>query len=159
MENKVSVTISEEASINIQKAITALLQNLPDLINLTNEERQVNPKMGDKTVAFVSKNLEYSKQNPRVVPGFLDILEFEKDVVAVTELKKVLMPLQQLVEKLDDTTMQAGSEAYTAALIFYNAVKGAAKAGEPGMKAIYEDLKSRFPGYSKNNSDPTTEPK
>lgn len=159
MDNKVSVTISEEASANIQKAITVLLQNLPELINLTNEERQVNPKMGDKTVAFVSKNLEYSKQNPRVVPGFLDMVEFEKDVVAVTELKKVLIPLQQLVEKLDDTTMQAGSEAYTAALIFYNAVKGAAKAGEPGMKTIYEDLKSRFPGYSKNNSSSNTEPK
>ncbi|HZK95439.1 MAG TPA: hypothetical protein VFC67_14620 [Prolixibacteraceae bacterium] len=149
MENKVSVTISEEATININEAIKVIIQNLPELINLTQEERQINPKMGDKTVAFVSKNLEYAKQNPRVVPGFLDMGEFEKDVIAVTELRKVLIPLQQLVEELDDTTLQAGSEAYAASRIFYNAVKGAAKAGEPGMKTIYEDLKSRFPGYSK----------
>jgi len=149
MDNKVSVTISEEASANIQQALTVLLQNLPELINLKEDERHALPKMGDKTVAFVNKNLEYAKQNPRVVPGFLDMVEFEKDVVAATDLRKVLIPLQQLVEKLDDTTMQAGSEAYTAALIFYNAVKGAAKAGEPGMKNVYDDLQARFPCHIK----------
>ena len=149
MENKVSITIDEEAMTTISQALTAIRQNLPELINLKEEERHVLPKMGDKTVAFVNKNLEYAKQNPRVVPAFLDMVEFEKDVVAATDLRKVLIPLQQLVEKLDDTTMQAGSEAYTAALIFYNAVIGAAKAGEPGMKNIYDDLKSRFPGHIK----------
>ena len=64
----------------------------------------------------------------------------------------VLIPLQQLVEKLDDTTLQAGSEAYTAALVFYTAVKGAARAGEPGMKTVYDDLQARFPGRGKNSA-------
>ena len=84
-------------------------------------------------MAFVSKSLEYAKLNPRVVPYFLDLSEFEKDVNATTYLRKVFLPLQQLYEKLNDTTLQVGSEAYTAALIFYNAVKGAAKAGEDGI--------------------------
>ena len=152
MENKVSITISEEAITNINEAINTIIQNLPDLINLTQDERQTIPKMGDKTVAFVSKNLEYAKQNPRVVPAFLNMPEFEKDVVAVTDLRKVLIPLQQLFEKLNDTTLQAGSEAYTAALIFYYAIKGAAKAGEPGIKTVYDDLQSRFPGRGKNEN-------
>ena len=51
-----------------------------------------------------------------------------------------------MVEKLDDTTLLTGSEAYSAALVFYNALKGAAKAGEPGMKTVYADLQSRYPG-------------
>ena len=151
MENKVSITIDEEAMTTISQALTAIRQNLPELINLKEEERHVLPKMGDKTVAFVNKNLEYAKQNPRVVPGFLDMVEFEKDVIAVNDFRKVLIPLQQLVEKLNDTTLQAGSEAYTAALIFYNAVKGATKAGEPGMKNVYDNLQSRFPGHTKTN--------
>ena len=151
MENKVSITIDEEAMTTISQALTAIRQNMPELINLKEEERHVLPKMGDKTVAFVNKTLEYAKQNPRVVPAFLDMVEFEKDVVAVTDFRKVLIPLQQLVEKLNDTTLQAGSEAYTAALIFYNAVKGATKAGEPGMKNVYDDLQSRFPGHIKTN--------
>lgn len=45
------IIISEEASANIQQAIATIQQNLPMLINLTQEERQVNLKMGDKTVA------------------------------------------------------------------------------------------------------------
>jgi len=159
MENKVSVTISPEAITNINEAIAVIIDNLPGLINLREEERQALPKMGDKTVAFVSKNLEYAKQNPRVVPAFLDMIEFEKDVVAVNDLRKVLIPLQQLTEKLDDTVMQTGSEAYTAALIFYNALKGAAKAGEPGMKTVYDDLQARFPGRGKNDTTPATEKK
>lgn len=159
MENKVSVKISEEVNANILEAINTIVQNLPDLINLTKVERGTIPKMGDKTVAFVSKNLEYAKLNPRVVPQFLNVPEFEKDVEAVTEFRKVLIPLRQLYEKLNDTTLQSGSEAFTASLIFYNAVKGAAKAGEPGMKTIYEDLKSRFPGRGKANSAATDEKK
>ena len=151
MENKVSITIDEEAMTTISQALTAIRQNMPELINLKEEERHVLPKMGDKTVAFVNKTLEYAKQNPRVVPAFLDMVEFEKDVIAVNDFRKVLIPLQQLVEKLNDTTLQAGSEAYTAALIFYNAVKGATKAGEPGMKNVYDNLQSRFPGHTKTN--------
>ena len=159
MDNKVSVTISEEASANIQQAIAVIIDNLPVLINLKEEERQALPKMGDKTVAFVSKTLAYAMQNPRVVPAFLEMPEFEKDVNAVIDLRKVLIPLQQLVEELDDTTLQAGSEAYTAALVFYSAVKGAAKAGEPGMKTIYADLQARFPGRGKAANKPSNKTK
>ena len=149
MENRISVTISEEAQANILKAIEMINQNLPVLINLSASDRHMLPKMGDKSVAFVNKNLEYAKQNPAIVPTFLDMVEFEKDCIAANSIKKVLIPLVQLTEKLDDTYVLAGSEAYTAALIFYNAVKGAAKAGVPGMKTIYDDLQSRFPGRGK----------
>ena len=159
MENRISITISEEALANITMAISTIGQNIPVLFNLSAEDRQALPKMGDKTLAFVNKTLEYAKQNPKVVPSFLDLTEFEKDALVVTNIKKVLIPLQQLVEKLEDTTLLAGSEAYTAALVFYTALKGAAKAGEPGMKTVYEDLQSRFPGRGKNITPVTTEAK
>jgi len=159
MENRVSITISNEAITAINAAIATIEQNLPTLINLTAEDRKSLPKMGDKTLAFVNKTLEYGKQNPQVVPSFLDIGEFEKDVQAVINLNKVLIPLQQLVEKLDDTTILAGSEAYSAALVFYNAVKGAAKAGVPGMKTVYDDLQARFPGRGKAPAAATVEAK
>jgi len=150
MENKVSITLNTEAITAITAAIGTIEQNLPALINLSVEDRKSIPKMGDKTLAFVNKTLEYARQNPQVVPAFMDVAEFEKDVAAVTSLNKVLKPLQQLVEKLDDTTLLSGSEAYMAALVFYNAVKGASKAGVPGMKTLYDDLQTRFPGRGKS---------
>ncbi len=116
------------------------------MFNLTADDRRTLPKMGDKSFAFVTKALEYAKQNPKVVPNFMDMAEFEKDTNGFNNLKRVLNPLQQMVEKLDDTTLLTGSETYSAALVFYNALKGAAKAGEPGMKTIYADLQSRYPG-------------
>ena len=157
MENRIAITISEEALAEINKAIATIIQNLPDLVNLTAADRQMLPKMGDKTVSFVNKNLEYARQNPRIVPSFLDMAEYQKDTVAAADIKKVLIPLEQLVEKLADTYLLSGSEAYTASLIFYNAVKGAAKAGEPGMKTIYDDLQSRFPGRGKPVPAPTVQ--
>lgn len=159
MENKVSITISEETIAGILKSIASIEQNLPFMINLTAEERQALPKLGDKSLSFVNKSFEYAKQNPKVVPSFLDLKEFEKDVLAVTQLKKILIPLKQLFEKVDDTNLQAGSEAYTAALIFYNAIKGAARAGEPGMKTVYDDLSVRFPGRGKVNATAAAEVK
>lgn len=40
-------------------------------------------KMGEKTVSFVQKSYDYSRENPDLVPPFLDIAEYEKDIQAV----------------------------------------------------------------------------
>jgi hypothetical protein len=149
METRISISINEEALAKIDKAIETITQNLPELINLSSDERHTLPKIGDKSVTFVNKNLDYAKQNPMIVPGYLSLKEFEMDAVAVATIRKVMSPLEQLLEKLDDTNLLAGSEAYTAALIFYNAVKCGAKAGVPGMKKIFEDLQTCFPGRGK----------
>ena len=152
MENKISFVISEEAKANISKAMETIIENLPGLVNLKAADRRALPKMGDKSFAFVSKAFEYAAQNPKVVPAFLDMAEFEKDTVGTAELKKVLISMHQLVEKLDDTTLLTGSDALASALVFYTALKGAAKAGEPGMKTVYADLQSRYPGHAKGTT-------
>jgi hypothetical protein len=45
--------------------------------------------------------------------------------------------------------MAAGSEGYQAALVFYKSVKMAAAQDVPGAKAVYEELKTRFPQRGK----------
>ncbi len=45
---------------------------------------------------------------------------------------------------LSDTITLSGSEAYTAALAYYNSVKQAAKANVPNTQPVYEDLRKRF---------------
>lgn len=149
MENRISITIEAADEKVILAAIATIESKLPMLINLSADNRHDLPKMGDKTLAFVTKSLEYATQNPTVVPTFLDVAEFNKDVIAVTSLSRILKPLNQLLEKIDDTTLLTGSEAYTEALVFYTALKGAAKAGVPGMKTVYDDLQARFPGRTK----------
>jgi hypothetical protein len=48
--------------------------------------------------------------------------------------------------------MLSGHQSYIAALDFYNLVKMAKEKNIPGMTAIYEDLRTRFPGRAKNRS-------
>ncbi|MDR2408410.1 MAG: hypothetical protein LBE13_09920 [Bacteroidales bacterium] len=61
-------------------------------------------------------------------------------------------------EAVDDTEMTAGSEAYQAALVFYHSVKTAAAPAIPGAKAVYEELKTRFPSSKRKSGEKETEP-
>jgi len=144
--NQISALLTPAETEAIRTAMDIIRQKLPFLINLTDEERQTYAKMGDKTVAFVSKALEYARENPHLVPPYLNVSEFEKDMQLIVQLRGILRPLLSLVEGLDDTLMLAGSESYAAALTFYNSVKMASKMNVPGTTAIYNDLKVRFPG-------------
>lgn len=83
--------------------------------------------------------------------------DFDVDFADAHNLWSLLLLTQQLHENVDDTTMVAGSEARQFSLIFYNSVKMAARQDIPGAKAIYEDLKKRFPGH-KHRSSSDTEP-
>lgn len=146
-QNKISFSLSDAERKEIQNHIQALMDKLaPLLIQLSREERKKLPKMGDKTVAFVQKALDYSRQNPELAPAYLDEKEYAKDMAAVDQLKQILRPLEKLTGLLSDSAMLSGSEAYQAGLYYYYGVKGAAKANVKGAQDIYDDLASRFPG-------------
>jgi hypothetical protein len=62
-ENLVSVVIPADKLTAIQTNINALSTSLENylLFNLTPSDRLELSKMGDKTLAFVQKSLEYAK--------------------------------------------------------------------------------------------------
>jgi hypothetical protein len=155
MENKHAIFIPADILAQVQnlvKQANALL--LPYVTSLTPAERRTMAKMGEKTLSFVEKAHEFATQNTNLVPPFLDMAAFDTDFADAHNLWTVLLASQQLHENLDDTTMVAGGEAYQAALIFYNSVKMAARQDIPGAKAVYEELKKRFPGPKhKSHSD------
>ena len=147
MENKHSVFIPADILAQVQSLLNqANTLLLPYATPLTPAERRTIAKMGEKTLSFVEKAHEFALQNPNLAPPFLDMAAFDTDFADAHNLWTVLLASQQLHENLDDTTMVAGSEAYQAALIFYNSVKMAARQDIPGAKAVYEELKKRFPG-------------
>ena len=152
-QNFVSFQIPDTEMMEIKTAITILRSRLqPYLKSLSAEERHDLPKMGDKTVSFVKKALEYCTLNSEIVPAFLDVNAFKVDVQAVESIRAICQPLEQITEALNDTMLLSGSEAYSSALIFYNAAKSAAKTNITGAKSVVEDLSSRFPGRSKGSA-------
>jgi hypothetical protein len=118
----------------------------PYIIALTPSERHELPKMGEKTVSFVEKAYDFAQQNPNLVPLYLDMTAFSTDFEDAHGLWNLVNSIRQLEENTSDTEMTAGSEAYQAALVFYKSVKMAAAQDIPGAKAVYEELKPRFPG-------------
>lgn len=145
-ENLISLTIPAETLADINTKLTAVNTALANflLFNLTAEERKAMRVMGDKSIAFVQKSLEYAENNQALIPSYLDLTEAKKDFALAHDLYGILQQLNTLQRAVEDTMMVAGSEAYDAALIFYNSVRGASRVNVPGSEAVYNDLQQRF---------------
>jgi len=146
MENQVSMEITPLIQADVIAKLNDVIGLLPDLFSLTADQRREVLKMGDKSTAFVSHTFAHAEQHGEFCPSYLDMVEFKKDV----DLDKVIYSIKTVVEaflsNLEDTRMIAGSEGFYEALAYYNSVKEAAKNNVPNAKAIYDDLKARFPG-------------
>lgn len=144
-DNMVSVQIPEKDMETLNKKMQEIKKALkPYLIALKPDERHQLPKMSDKTLPFVEKVMEYVKANPEFTPAYLNAAEMEIDLKAVNALRQLYREVEQLCKNLDDTIMLSGSEAYTAALSYYNSVKQASKMNVPGARPIADDLSIRF---------------
>jgi len=140
----------------IKAAVKTIEDKLPFLVTLTPDERKNLFKIGGgERVAFVQNSLTAAKNNPGVLPGAFSAPAFEKDVALYAALSDVLGVLRQLVAKVDDTTVAAGSEAVAGAAQVYNYVKTAAKT-TPGLKAVADQLGQQF--KQKSGGDTTGGP-
>lgn len=144
MQNLIQGTISSSDLNDVVNAIKTIESKLPFLIGLTIEQRKSLLKLGDKSIPFVEKVLQYAESNPDLVPPYTDLQELQRDIELTKKLNVILRPLSKITEKVDDSIMAAGSDAFQAALTFYNSARGAADAGVKGSKNIYEDLKERY---------------
>lgn len=145
----ISNRVSEEIPQGVIDSVTDKLNSCraelePYVVGLTDEERQELFKMGNKTVATVQKVQSYLITNPELKPSYMNAVEFNKDVVVVTQLTPLQNMAYQLASDLDDTRMLAGSEALAEALIYYGSVKEASKRGIVQAKPIYDELSERF---------------
>ncbi|WP_319482494.1 hypothetical protein [uncultured Draconibacterium sp.] len=146
MTDKFSFQLSEQDKSDVNTAIQTLVSILePKLITLTAEERMEMPKMGDKTVSFVEKAIEYAQEYPQYMPAFIDVPEAELDFNAVKDIRVIFNQLQRLTSELDDSMILAGSEAYSSTLAVYKVLKNAADMGQPGAENAARELASRFP--------------
>jgi hypothetical protein len=135
--------VLQEAQTKLDE-VNALLS--PYETALTPDERRSTLVMGDKSLGFVEKAFEFAQQNPTLVPPFLDMAAFAIDKSDAVKLRTLRNTSQQVTQGIADTEMLAGSEAFQAALVFYNSVKLAASQDVYGAKAVYEELQKRFPG-------------
>jgi hypothetical protein len=145
LSNLVSCDIPADRMQRIRAALQTLVDDLlPHLIALRPKDRRYLPKMGDKTVPFVKKALDYMRTHPEFKPGFIDVEECARDVAAFEVLGGLSRRLTPLLRMLDDTALLSGSEALRPALAYYGSVKAAAKLAQPDAVVIAADMSIRF---------------
>jgi len=154
--NIVSFTLSDEELAEVNAAMDTMSRIMgPKTISLTPELRHELPKMGDKTLAFVEKAIEVANQNPGFVPSFMDMAETNRDLDAFRTLRVIGRKLAVMTQQIEDTGIQAGSEAYTAALGIYGHIKSVVKAvGSVESQKAKDELSARFPGNRAKSVEP-----
>lgn len=137
----IPAAVLEGALKKIREARTDLA---PYLHPLTTMQREQLPKMGDKTLAFVTKMAEYAQSLTTLMPSYLDVPGLVIDAGTSNGLLPLYQELNGFTTDVDSTRMVAGSEGYTASLIGYGALQGAAKNNQPGAQAAVTELAPRF---------------
>lgn len=160
MSNKklISIELTADQKEQMKESVQNLSEILiPMLKALTPRQRQTIPKMGDRSIQFVNKVLDYASANPEFLPAYMNGQELAQDIGVVNDLNDVYRPLMQIIKLLDDSIMLAGSEAFKSSLQYYNSVKMGAKMNVPGAKTIAADLAKRFERGPKEKEDTDTE--
>ena len=152
MDNRIDADLSAANRDTILTAVAQIRTLLPFLIDLSPEERQALPKMGDKSRAFVSGALQLAQQDDSYLPRSFDVAEMKRDVELADALYPIMVALKQLSEFVDDTYIQVGSEAYTAALLVYQSAKRNGKGS--ALDGLLDALGQRFARKTKE-SPPT----
>ncbi len=144
--NRISVTIAENELTQAKTAFLNISNNLPFLVGLNNDEKVSMAKISVSNKQFVQDALTIMNNNAELFPAYMSSEELHKDLTLYSQLDELVALAQQLTEKLRDTQILAGSEAYVSALSVYRLVEAASKAGLPGADTAYDQLAERFAG-------------
>ncbi|MCH5718204.1 hypothetical protein [Niabella hibiscisoli] len=104
------------------------------------------PKISVSNKVFTEDAIQAALNNPEILPGFIKPQDLKTDLDLFHALDELVLLVQQMGEKLADTQLLAGSEAYASALTIYKIFAAAAGTGVAGSKTVYEQLRQRFTG-------------
>ncbi|WP_271767963.1 hypothetical protein [Aquimarina algiphila] len=144
VNNRLSVTVDSQVITEVKSKIDEISTLLPFLTGLTKDERRNLPKINRSNKVFVEDALDSMRQNGDILPNFIKLGEVEKDYSLYNDLKVLALELAELSEKVNDTRILAGSEAYSTSLLAYKMFGVAANSGVPGAEALHSRLKERF---------------
>jgi hypothetical protein len=157
--NRVNITATPAQVTEVKTAFQTILNNFPFLVGLTAEERKSLQTIDVGNKVFTEDALNAAVNNKALVPAYVSVEALQNDFALFIQLDEISGMANQLCQRLEDTKMLAGSEAYQVALTLYRAFGTAANAGEPGAATVVEQLKKRFPsnsGSATSKTVPTT---
>lgn len=143
--NRIEAHLTEEDQQAVLDALAEIRERLPFLLNLTAEERQALPKMGERSRSFVDEALALARDNPDLIPDDFDLEDLEEDIALYDGLQPILFAVMQLEDLLLSSAVAASSDAYSAALEIYERAKDA------GQGEVLEDRLSEIEEAAKRS--------
>ena len=156
LNNRVNTTATAAQLTAVKTAFQTILTNLPFLVGLTVDEKKSLNAIDVNNKAFAEDALTAALNNPTLVPAYLSVPNMQNDLTLFAQMDEISGLANQLCERIEDTRMLAGSEAYNVALSLYKSFGSAADAGVLGADSIVNKLKTRFANNS--STAPATEP-
>lgn len=147
--NRISASVTEESVQRVQQALEEIRRELPFLLQLMGADRPSLINVGENLAPFLEQAYRDAEANPDLVPPSLDMEELERDIALFNQLKRILGPVNELVELLNDTHLAAGSDAFETAIVFYKNVRMAAKLGDEDAQRMLDSLKENLPFWKK----------
>ena len=144
MDNRLNITATEAQITAVKAALETVTTNLPFLIGLTTEERITLPAINVNNKIFTEDAITAGVNNAAMLPAYISVAAMQNDLTLFTQLEEVITMVKQLLEKLEDTQLLAGSESYSSALTLYKLFGTAAESGLPGADAVIAQLRQRF---------------
>ena len=142
--NRIDTVMTPAQIADVKNAITAINTAISFSVSLTAEERMTLPKISVANKSFTEDAINALDNNAAIFPAYLNVGQMQNDLKLYQQLDELATILRQTLERIEDTRILAGSEAYVAALTVYKIVGAAAKAGIEGSETIYEQLRERF---------------
>ena len=150
--NRVSATLSDTDKAAVLAAIATIRSKLPFLQGLDDDARKELARLGSKTVGYDQDCQAGMTARPDLIPSYVNVPELAKDRALWTPLGEILTELGALCQSVQDTFDIVGSEIYDADRAFHANVRESSKRGVAGAKAIYDQIKVRFPGRPRGHS-------
>ncbi|MGQ7945949.1 hypothetical protein [Flavobacterium sp. WC2509] len=144
--NRINTAATTAQITAVKTALQTIATNLPFLVGLTTEERIALPAINVTNKAFTEDAINAGVNNAALIPSYVSVTNMQSDLLLFSQLDEIIGVTKQLLEKLEDTQLLAGSEAYTSALTLYKLFGSASEAGVAGSDAIVTQLKQRFAG-------------
>lgn len=136
--------ITENELTSIQALLKQLQEKLFFDVTLTPGERKQLYKVEERRMDFVENACREMAKNSSILPGFFNVQSAKDDLKLYQQLKAIEVQLEQLLDKVYDTRLQAGHQAMQASRLFYNSVQQAKASGVLGADSLHQLLKQHY---------------
>ena len=164
-QDLVSYAFTEENFTGLKQQINDINVKIDEFaIELHIDNKRELQTLGDRSLPFTEQSYLLGTQQKELVPSYINIEEFGKDITLFKQTKELIKILEVILERLKDTSIAAGADAFLTARKFYDSVKSAVKANIPGAAVAFDELKKRYvrnkgKSEEQNNDNPPLEKK